>query len=79
MPLFDYRCTACDAEFELLVRSETVPTCPHCTSTALEKAVSRIAPAGRIEGMRMAMRQRAAAEGHFSNYSKAEKAKLLKQ
>lgn len=79
MPLFDYRCSACGAGFELLVRGDTVPACPQCGGTALEKALSRIAPAGKIEGMRMAMRQRAAAEGHFSHYSKAEKAKLLKQ
>lgn len=77
MPLFDYRCTACEAGFELLVRHDTVPACPRCGSTALEKALSRIAPAGRIEGLRKAMRQRAAAEGHFSQYLKAERAKLL--
>jgi putative FmdB family regulatory protein len=78
MPLFDYHCSACAADFELLVRGATVPACPHCGSTALAKALSRIAPAGRIEGMRMAMRRQADAAGHFSHYSPAERAKLLK-
>lgn len=79
MPLYDYHCTACAAEFELLVRSSTTPTCPHCASTALQRAaVSRLAPAGKIEAIRMSNRRAAAAAGHFSHFSKSEQAKLLK-
>ncbi len=78
MPIFEYHCTACDAEFETLVRATTVPACPQCGSTALEKVVSQIAPHQKIPGMRKAWRQQAAAEGHFSNSSKAEQAKILK-
>lgn len=78
MPLFDYTCTACAQTFELLVRSDTVPTCPHCGSTALDKGVSRIAPHGKLPAWRQAMRRQANAEGLMSNYGKAEKAKLLK-
>lgn len=79
MPLYDYRCKACHAEFELLVRSSTEPRCPHCASTELERAaVSRIAPAGKIEAIRMSNRRAAAAQGHFSNLSPAERQKLLK-
>ncbi|WP_422846101.1 FmdB family zinc ribbon protein [Acidovorax sp. M2(2025)] len=78
MPLFDYHCKACQAEFELLVRSSTVPTCPHCGSTDLEKCVSRIAPAGKIEAIRMAHRRAAHAQGHFNHYSPSDQAKLLK-
>lgn len=79
MPLYEYHCTACDSAFELLVRSDTVPTCPHCgSSSALQRLVSRLAPAGKIAGWRRAMRQAAHKEGHFSNYSQAEQAKLLK-
>jgi putative FmdB family regulatory protein len=78
MPLYDYRCKACRAEFELLVRASSVPACPHCGSAGLERAVSRIAPAGRIEAIRTSNRRAAAAEGHFSHYNRAERAKLLK-
>lgn len=78
MPLYDYRCTACQAEFELLVRASTVPACPHCGATGLERAVSRVAPAGKSAGIIAAGRRQAAREGHFSNYSKAERAKVAK-
>lgn len=78
MPLFDYHCKACNADFELLVRASTVPTCPHCASTELEKCVSRIAPAGKIEAIRMAHRRVAHAQGHFNHYSASDQAKLLK-
>jgi len=78
MPLFDYHCTQCDADFELLVRTSTVPTCPHCASTALGKCVSRIAPAGKIEAIRLSNRRAAAAQGHFNNYSPSDQARLLK-
>ena len=67
MPLFDYRCKACKAEFELLLRSSTVPTCPHCASTELEKSVALTAPPGKIEAIRMAHRRAAHAQGHFSH------------
>jgi putative FmdB family regulatory protein len=78
MPLFDYHCPQCSARFELLVRASTVPTCPHCGSTALDKAVSRIAPAGKIEAIRLSNRRAADAQGHFNSYSAADRAKLLK-
>ena len=78
MPLYDYRCKACQAEFELLVRASTVPACPHCAATELERAVSRIAPAGKIEAIRASNRRLAASQGHFSNFSAAEQAKLTK-
>jgi len=78
MPLFDYHCTACQADFELLVRASTVPACPHCASTALEKCVSRIAPAGKIEGIRLSNRRLAHAQGHFNQYSASDQARLLK-
>ena len=78
MPLFDYHCTACQADFELLVRASTVPACPQCGSTALEKGVSLIAPAGKIEAIRLSNRRVAAAAGHFDQYTPSEKARLLK-
>ena len=78
MPLYDYRCQACGAVFELLLRSGTVPACPHCASAALDRAISRIAPAGKIAGIVAANRRQAATEGHFSHYSPTERAKLPK-
>ena len=47
-------------------------------ATELERAVSRIAPAGKIEAIRASNRRQAAREGHFSNFSAAERAKLTK-
>ena len=79
MPLYDYHCHACGNDFEALVRASSTPACPRCGSTtALEKAVSRIAPAGKIEAIRMSNRRAAAAAGHLSNFSAAERKKLLR-
>ncbi len=40
MPLFDFVCRACGAEFELLVRGSEKPACPRCQSTDLAKQMS---------------------------------------
>jgi putative FmdB family regulatory protein len=40
MPLFEYRCSACDHEFEALVRNGEAPACPECASSKLEKLFS---------------------------------------
>ncbi|HOY35273.1 zinc ribbon domain-containing protein [Piscinibacter sp.] len=78
MPLYDYRCNACGQQFELLVRSSTVPACPHCAATALERLVSLTAPQGTSQALIAAGRRAAAKQGHFSHYSKAERAKVSK-
>ena len=78
MPLYDYHCKACEADFELLVRSDPVPACPHCGATDVERTISRIAPAGKTAGIIADARRQAAKEGHFSHYSKSERAKLPK-
>ncbi|MBI3367369.1 MAG: zinc ribbon domain-containing protein [Burkholderiales bacterium] len=79
MPLYDYHCKHCHAEFELLVRASSVPTCPQCASTELDRAqVSRLAPAGKIEAIRRSNRRLAAREGHFSHLDAGERARLLK-
>ena len=46
MPIFEYACHDCGHEFEALVRSSTVPDCPSCHSTALDKKLSVFAAAG---------------------------------
>lgn len=40
MPLFEFHCTDCRNNFELLVREKTVLACPSCHSTQLEKQLS---------------------------------------
>ena len=37
MPIFEYRCSGCEVEFELLVRASTVPSCPECESQDMDK------------------------------------------
>ena len=76
MPLYDYRCQSCQAGFELLVRSSSVPVCPHCASTSLERMLSLPAAPGTSQAVIVAARRAAAREGHFSNYSRAEKARI---
>lgn len=46
MPIYEYTCQDCRREFETLVRSGTVPQCPQCHSTQLEKKLSVFATAG---------------------------------
>ena len=45
MPIYEYACRECGHEFETLVRSDTVPECPRCHATALDKRLSVFAPA----------------------------------
>ncbi|TAK94742.1 MAG: zinc ribbon domain-containing protein [Aquabacterium sp.] len=77
MPIYEYHCPTCDKRFELLVRSSTIAACPQCGSTAVDKCVSAPQPPSKSAGIIKRARQRAAAEGHFSNSSQAERNKLL--
>ena len=45
MPIYEYNCQDCGNAFEALVRSDTVPQCPKCASTGLEKRLSVFATA----------------------------------
>lgn len=45
MPIYEYACNKCGHEFETLVRASTVPDCPSCRSTDLEKKLSVFATA----------------------------------
>lgn len=76
MPLFSFRCKACNHEFETLVRASEAPVCASCGSGDLDKLVSRIAPEGKSGQILKNARTAAAKEGHFSNYSKAERSRL---
>lgn len=45
MPLFEYRCFACERTVEVLVRGAAKVRCPHCQSSRLAKLISVPAPA----------------------------------
>lgn len=75
MPLYDFKCEQCEKTFELLVKISSTPVCPACGG-ALVKLLSRIAPAGQTARIISSAREQAKREGHFSNYSKAEKKRL---
>ena len=76
MPLYSYRCKACGHEFETLVRSSDIPACKSCNSQDLDKLLSLTAPEGKSKTILKGARSMAAKEGHFSNYSRAEKSRL---
>ena len=53
MPIYEYRCTRCAHEFELLVlRTSPAPACPSCDSQKLEQLLSGFAV--NSEGTRQA-------------------------
>ena len=73
MPLFDFHCRVCDKTSELLIRGDTVASCPHCGGTQMEKLLSAIAPANKSNAVISSARRQANKEGHFSNYSSSER------
>lgn len=75
MPIYDYKCLACDAVFDKLVTSSTRVSCPECNSENLEKLVSKPAPRSFTAEIVSGARKQAAKEGHFSNYKASEKPK----
>jgi putative FmdB family regulatory protein len=76
MPLYDYRCSDCGKDSELLVSSMTTPVCPACDSRNLVKQLSLPAPVGQSAGLLAKARAQAAREGHFSHYKASEKPRL---
>jgi putative FmdB family regulatory protein len=78
MPLYDFRCSACNHVFEELVRHGEVPSCPQCGSSSAEKQLSAPAAPGHSGEIVASARRQAAREGHLSNYSRSERRKLLR-
>jgi putative FmdB family regulatory protein len=78
MPIYDYLCKACGHEFEELVRHGESPVCPKCQAGDLTKQISAPAAPGRSQATVASARRQAAREGHLSNYSRAERNKLLR-
>jgi len=75
MPLYSYRCKACDHGFETLVRSSDTPACPSCGSGDLTRLLSGVAAEGKSGALLQGARKMAVREGHFSNYSRSERPK----
>ncbi len=49
MPLYEYRCNLCGAEFEKMLRfseADQLPECPHCHSAQTQKRLSRVVSFG---------------------------------
>jgi putative FmdB family regulatory protein len=40
MPIFEYTCKSCGSQFELLVLKTTVPACPECKGSELDRHFS---------------------------------------
>ncbi len=76
MPLYAYRCQGCGEHFELLVRSSTLPACPHCGATALDKCVTAPTAPGKSKAMLQRFRAQAAREGHLSHCAPSERPKV---
>jgi putative FmdB family regulatory protein len=55
MPIYEYRCQSCQAEFEVLVRGSEKPECPQCESKKLERRLSVVASPGSGGGDPMPM------------------------
>ncbi|KHK93129.1 FmdB family zinc ribbon protein [Novosphingobium malaysiense] len=68
MPLYEFHCPDCIADFELLMRSGDAPVCPTCGSTAVNRLISRVSPPGKAKGIAAAARTQAKREGHLSNF-----------
>lgn len=60
MPLYEYRCLACEAEFECLVRDRDVPACPSCGSQTLERLLTAFAVSSADRSQRVLASARAA-------------------
>jgi len=48
MPLYEYACRDCQKQFELLVRGDETPRCPHCHGRKLAKQLSVVS--GHVAG-----------------------------
>lgn len=60
MPLYEYRCLACEAEFECLVRDGVAPPCPSCGSQSLERLLTAFAVSSADRSQRALASARAA-------------------
>ena len=73
MLIYDFVCTDCAVEFELLMRASDTPVCPECGTFNLKKCVSLPATPDKTKDMIAGARRQAAREGHFSHYARPER------
>ncbi len=73
MPLYSFHCKKCDSDMELLVDTDTAPTCTRCGSRRLTRLMSKVAPSGKSRSFAKTMRAQAGREGHLSNFSRSER------
>jgi putative FmdB family regulatory protein len=57
VPIYDFRCDACGAAFEELVKADELPPCPSCGAPGPRRLLSQVAPTPRI-GLRGAEARR---------------------
>ena len=50
MPIFEYRCTECEREFEAFVTTQRTAECPACHGAKLEKLLSSPGMVGAASG-----------------------------
>jgi putative FmdB family regulatory protein len=82
MPLHDFLCKKCNQSFELLVLSSTtspstVPRCPTCQGTDLQKLISAPQAPGKTAALMKEGRARAIKEGHATNYQRSSSGKIV--
>lgn len=70
MPLYEYRCSACQHQFEQLVRVDDVPACPVCQSSSLERTLSMFAVATPGQSLKRLRQAKA-------DYKNSQKDKLI--
>jgi putative FmdB family regulatory protein len=70
VPIYEYQCRGCQHQFEQLVRTGDVPTCPACRSTELERSISAFGVS--TPGASQARLQKARAD-----YKHSQKDKLI--
>jgi putative FmdB family regulatory protein len=51
MPIFEYICTECEREFEVIIQGDKKPECPSCRSRRLDKKLSVFAAGSKAGGL----------------------------
>ncbi|RMH35219.1 MAG: zinc ribbon domain-containing protein [Nitrospirae bacterium] len=54
MPIYSYRCRSCSHHFDTIVHGTTIPECPRCQATDLEKQLTTFAVGATDGGYEMA-------------------------
>jgi putative FmdB family regulatory protein len=51
MPLYEYHCTTCEQDCEVLIRGSELPVCTHCQESSPAKLQKKFSvPAGHVAG-----------------------------